>query len=140
SHNRRLGAGGSLVARMGAAAELSAGYFRLSYAAPARAGYFAPRMVQMVEVGMYAEVYKFEPVTISLDLGAGAQRSAAHGDVPGNWTPAFRGWGLVAVPVGRALEATLEADAYKSQLSTVATTSSWSSRSAALGLRWLIGY
>lgn len=139
-HNRRVGYGGALVTRVGAASEISANYYQLSYDAASKAGYFAPRLVQLAEIGTYSEIYKFDPVVIAFDVGAGIQRAAAQGAELGNWQPALRGWGQLSIPLGRAVELNLETDYYKSQLSTVSTSGSWSSLMGAVSLRWLVGY
>lgn len=139
THNTRIGLGGGLVARTGASSELSASYYQLSYESAATAGYFAPRLVRLIEAGTYTEVYNFDPVTIAFDLGAGAQQTALHGGELGKWTPALRAWGMLTVPVARTVEVNVETDWYKSQLGAVATSGTWSSFSGALSLKWRIG-
>lgn len=140
SHNTRVGLGAGLVMRTGASAELSASYYQLSYDSIAKAGYFAPRLVQLLEAGTYQEIYKLDPVTVAFDVGAGVQRSAEHGGELGQWKPAFRAWALLTVPLARAFELNVESDFYKSQMSTVSTSSSWSSVAGAVSVKWLVGY
>lgn len=139
SHNTRVGYGGALVMRTGASSEISANVYQLHYQAQAKAGYFAPDKAQLFEVGSYTEIYSTDPVTISFDVGAGIQRTAEHGAEFGKWTPSLRGWGMLTTPLSRAVDLNFEVDAYKSQLSTVATSASWNSLSGAVFVRWLIG-
>lgn len=139
SHNTRTGMGGGLVARTGSSSEVSATYYQLSYESPATAGYFAPRLVRLIEAGTYTEIYDFDPLTVALDLGAGAQQVAQHGDELGEWKPALRAWAMLTLPLARAVELNIETDWYRSQLGTVATSSTWNSLSGALSLKWRIG-
>jgi tetratricopeptide repeat protein len=137
--NARTGLGAGLVTRVNPVTEFSANYYQLSYDLPADSlGYFAPRLVQLLELGTYAEVYRIDPLTIAFDLGTGIQRSARHGAELGSWTPALRGWAQLTYPIGRAVELNLESEAYSSQAEAVTTSESWRSVSVSLSFRWLI--
>jgi hypothetical protein len=136
--NVRRGLGGGMVLRVNPVTEFSVTYYQLSYDLPAQDGYFAPRRVQILELGNYAEVYRFDPLTIAFDLGAGIQRSATHGAEFGGWSSALRGWSQLTLSLGRATELSVETEAYQSQMNAIATSGSWSSVSTAVFVRWLI--
>ena len=138
STNRRMGIGAGLVRSLAATAELSVNGYRLSYNEPSTSGYFAPEHVDQLEVASYAEIYRFDPITIAIDAGVGVQRAKLFTQPPGGVTPAARFWGMLSAPLAEKVELNLEVDAYKSQLSTVATSASWSSMAAGLSLRLLI--
>jgi hypothetical protein len=138
SNNQRLGIGGGLVRSLSGTAELSVNAYRLSYAEPASGGYFAPERVDQLELGTYIELYRFDPLTIALDAGVGVQRAKLFAQPVGGVSPSARFWGMLSAPLAERLELNIEVDAYKSQLSTVATSESWSSIAGGLSLRWLI--
>lgn len=140
SHNQRVGYGGGLVARIGTSSEIGGSYYQLSYRAQATTGYFAPRQAQTLQVGTYSEIYRFDPVTISFDVGAGVERVRRFDGSITGWSPAYHGWGLLTIPLARATELNFEAEAYRSQIGTVTTGTSWSSYSGALFVKWLPGY
>ncbi|HWP36346.1 MAG TPA: tetratricopeptide repeat protein [Gemmatimonadales bacterium] len=110
-------------------------YHRLSYRDSTSAGYFAPRLAEVLEVGSYVEV---EPGgwLLALDVGAGAQRTAPHGQLMGDWKPALRLWGLTQVTLSPGRNLRLEVEAYDTQVAPLAaTTGAWRYLSTSLGLR-----
>ena len=112
--------------------------YRLGYNAPGTGQYFAPEHIDMVEIGTYSEIYRFDPLTIAFDAGAGVQRSQLFGEEPGGMTPSLRFGGQVSLPLAQYIELNAEVDYYKSQLSTVTTSASWSSLAGGVSLRVLI--
>ena len=136
--NERLGFGGGLVVPYAPVAEAAITAYRLQYDQPGTGHYFAPEYVDALEAGTYAEIYRFDPVTIALDMGVGLQRAKAFGQVEGDVEPAYRLWSQVTLPLGRYVDLNGEVDYYKSQLSTVATSASWSSFTGGVSLHWLV--
>jgi tetratricopeptide (TPR) repeat protein len=137
--NRRRVLQGGLVLRASPSLELSTTYQHLAYDHPSDAGYFAPREVQLVEAGSYAELDDLGRWSLALDLGAGAQRTTAFGVPPDRWQPAVRLWAQIAFALasGRALR--LECEGYHAQLGfESASSSGWSYGFAAASLRWAI--
>jgi hypothetical protein len=57
--------------------------------------------------------------------------------VTGAWSPAFRGWGDLALPLAPGREIHLQLEAYDASIgSEVSTAGRWKYISAALALRW----
>ena len=136
--NQRIGVGGAVVGSLSRASEVSLLGYRLGYEHASSGQYFAPQHVDMIEVGTYTEIYRFDPLTIAFDAGAGIQRAQLFGEEAGGITPALRFWGQVTLPISAYLELNSEVDYYKSQLSTVTTSARWSSLAGGLSLRLLI--
>ena len=137
--NRRHSLQGGLVLHATPSVELSTTYQHLAYDHPSDAGYFAPREVQIVEVGSYAEFDDLGRWSLALDLGAGAQRTAAFGLPSDRWQPALRLWSQIAFALapGRAIR--LECEGYHAQVGfESASSSGWSYGFAAASLRWAI--
>ncbi len=135
---RRL-VGGGVAVPVWAGTEVSGQFQQLSYTEPTTAGYFAPRLAQVVEAGTYAEVEPAASWSLALDLGGGIQRTAQFGAPVGPWRGSFRLWTMssVALQPGRSL--VLEIEAYDAPLAAAATTSaSWRWGSASLSLRWAL--
>jgi Flp pilus assembly protein TadD len=136
--NRRLDAGGALVVPLGSSGEVSARYHALTFAHASSGGYFAPRVAQTVEAGTYLELGADARVTLSADVGAGAQRVARQGEAVGVWKPAFRLWAYTSASLapGRALW--VEMEAYDAPFAPVgvATAPSWRFVALSTGLRW----
>lgn len=138
--NSRAGIDASLAWPVTAAFEWSAQYHRQSYQRTSVAGYFAPRVAETIESGIYTEVGSEGPVSLAADVGGGVQRMAPHGMSKGEWAAAFRLWSSLAVPFqpGRSLWAELEAYDALFAPTGVATSSSWRYLALSLGLRWSI--
>ncbi len=136
--NQRAGFGGGLVLPYAPVAEAALTGYRLQYEQAGNGQYFAPEHIDVLELGTYAEIYRFDPLTIAVDAGIGAQRAKAFGQPEGGLEPTYRLWSLVTLPVGRYVDLNAEIDYYNSQLSTVATSAGWSSFAAGISLRWLI--
>jgi hypothetical protein len=136
--NTRTGADAAVAFRLGGQGELSAQYHRLSYSTATTAGYFAPRLVETREAGLYLERESGSGVALAVDLGAGTQRVAEHGANTGAWERALRGWGSVTVPFapGRALW--MEIEAYDAPFAPegVTTAAAWRLLAVTAGLRW----
>jgi tetratricopeptide (TPR) repeat protein len=137
--NSRFGGDLAVALPLGSRAEFSVQDHRLAYASATMAGYFAPRLVETREAGMYFELGE-DGITLATDLGAGVQRAAEHGAPNGHWTRALRGWSYLNIPFapGRALW--VEAEGYDAPFAPegVATSASWRSISISTGLRWAI--
>jgi tetratricopeptide (TPR) repeat protein len=139
--NTRTGYGGGVVFRLSPSIEWSTLYQRLSYARPSAAGYFAPRMVETVETGIYLErEMETAPLSLAFDAGGGGQRAAQHGLAAGPWGRTYHLWGLVGWNIRRNLLLGVELEASESLLALNAFTSSnsWRYVSAMLSLRWAV--
>ena len=136
--NQRIGVGGAVVGALSRTSEVSLLGYRLGYERASSGQYFAPQHVDMIELGTYTEIYRFDPLTIAFDAGAGVQRAQLFGEAAGEITPALRFWGQASVPLTPFVELNAEIDYYKSQLNTVTTNASWSSLAGGVSLRWLI--
>lgn len=138
--NQRVGFGGGLVFAYAPVSEAALTAYRLQYDDAGPGLYYAPEYVDVIEIGTYSEIYRFDPVTIALDAGVGAQRAKSFGQPEGDVKPAYRLWSQVTVPLGRYVDLNAEVDYYRSQLAPIATVSTdgWSSISGGLSLRWLL--
>ncbi len=138
--NRRGGIGGGVAIPLGPAVELSGQYQRLAYAEASNAGYFSPRVAEVIEAGWYAEVEPAPDWSLALDVGAGAQRAADQGAPMGAWRSAFRFYALSSVALAAGRDLRLEVEAYDAPLATVAavTAQGWRWGSASLSLRWAL--
>jgi hypothetical protein len=136
--NQRVGFGGGLVLPYSPVSEAALTGYRLQYEDAGSGKYFAPEYVDVLELGTYAEIYRFDPLTIAFDAGVGAQRAKPFGQPEGEVKPSYRLWAQVSLPMARYVDLNGEIDYYKSQLSTVATSAGWSSFAGGISLRWLI--
>jgi len=139
--NHRTTLGGIVAVALSPVAELSGGVHQIRYAHASTAGYFAPRLVQIVEAGTYVELESPGGWLFSLDAGAGVQRVADQGGPVGPWSHALRGYSLIVAPLtpggGRALQLELEGE--DSAVAREAVTSGqWRYGSVALSLRWAL--
>jgi tetratricopeptide (TPR) repeat protein len=136
--NHRSGYQFGPVYRWQPAQEVGVFYSELGYAHPTAAGYFAPRRVQLVELGTYLEYEGLSQLTFALDAGAGLQRVAKQGEAAGDWIGAFRLWGLVSWTLKPGVRLELELEHYDSPVAGNAATptAGWSSNSAILSLRF----
>jgi hypothetical protein len=138
--NRRLGFDATLALPLSPTFEWSAQYHTLGYERASLAGYFAPRVAETVETGIYAELGADGPISLAADLGGGVQRIAPHGEATGRWSAAFRAWSYVALPfrAGRSLWAELEAYDAAFAPASVSTSTSWRYIALSVGLRWSV--
>ena len=111
--NTRHIIGGGLAAAVPVVGEIAAGFKRMTYAHPSDAGYFAPRLAETAEVGAYREVELDNGLTLALDLGAGSQRVTEWSAPAGSWSPAFRGWASIGIPLAPGRELRIEGEAYQ---------------------------
>jgi len=139
--NHRTTLAGVVALAAGSGVELSAGFHEVRYSHPSDAGYFAPRVAQLVEAGSYIEIETARSLLVALDLGVGLQRVALPGMATPlrPWRRALRLYALILVPLsaqgGRDLK--LELDGEDSPIANeAATTSVWRYGSAAVSLRW----
>ncbi len=135
--NHRTLFGGGVAVPIGGA-EISGQFQRLAYSSPTAAGYFAPRLAELVEAGSYGEWEPAPRWDLALDLGAGIQRAADQGAPVGSWHGAFRFWGMSSVELQPGRELVLELEGYNAPLATTAAVTSpgWSWGSANLSLRF----
>lgn len=134
--NRRLQGDAALVFPIGRSGEVSAQVHRLGFTRSASAGYFAPRLVETIEGGGYWETAEAGSVSVAVDLGAGIQRLARHGEEMGSWKTALRGWALLAVALSPSVRWTIEAEGYSAPFAPVGvvTAPNWRYVSVITGL------
>ncbi|HEX4628830.1 MAG TPA: tetratricopeptide repeat protein, partial [Gemmatimonadales bacterium] len=120
--------------------ELSGQFHEIRYSHPTTAGYFAPRLIQVVEVGSYMEFETSRSVLLAFDLGVGVQRVAPQGVPLGPWRRALRAYSLIVWPLaaGGGRDLRLEVDSEDSGLAEAATTAQWRYLSTVLSLRWAV--
>lgn len=120
------------------ATEFGAFYGEQGYDHPSTAGYFAPRRVQLLELGTYLEYEGLWPLSLALDAGAGRQRVARHGEPVGEWTTTYRLWALASWTLQPGVRLELELEHYDSPLAGVGVSSAaeWRYDSVTLSLRF----
>ena len=138
--NHRTELGLVLALPLSPAIELSGQVHQLRYSHASTAGYFAPRLGQVVEAGSYVELETPRGWLLALDVGAGAQRVAEFGGQPGPWTRSLRGYAFITAPLapGRALQLELEGEDSMVAREAATTAGAWRYGSAALSLRWAL--
>ncbi len=138
--NHRTELGLVLALPLSPAIELSGQVHQLRYSHASTAGYFAPRLGQVVEAGSYVELESPGGWLLALDVGAGAQRVAEFGGQPGPWTRSLRGYAFITAPLapGRALQLELEGEDSMVAREAATTVGAWRYGSAALSLRWAL--
>jgi hypothetical protein len=117
--------------------EASVQYHRVEYAHGTTAGYFAPERVETVETGTYWDLGGDGTVSLSMDLGAGAQRMALQQRAPGPWRLALRSWAALSVELSRTAQWTSELEAYSAPFAPVfaSTATYWRYLSLNSGVR-----
>ena len=138
--NHRTELGLVLALPLSPAIELSGQVHQLRYSHASTAGYFAPRLGQVVEAGSYVELESPGGWLLAIDVGAGAQRVAEFGGQPGPWTRSLRGYAFITAPLapGRALQLELEGEDSMVAREAATTAGAWRYGSAALSLRWAL--
>ena len=138
--NHRTALGGVVAVALSPAIELSGQVHQIRYSHASTAGYFAPRLGQVVEAGSYVELETPRGWLLALDVGAGAQRVAEFGGQPGPWTRSLRGYAFITAPLapGRALQLELEGEDSPIAREAATTAGAWRYGSAALSLRWAL--
>lgn len=135
--NHRTAVGGVLAVALTPALEISGQVHQVHFAHPTEAGYFAPRLAQVAEVGSYFEIETPGSALFACDLGVGAQRVAEQGAPVGPWRRAFHLYALVSVRLAPGRELRLEVEGEDSPVAhEAATTAPWRYGSAGLSLRW----
>jgi hypothetical protein len=139
--NTRFGYGGALAIRLTSDLELSGQYRALAYRHPTKAGYFAPELLQTLELAPYLEYSRFWPFMLTLDLGLGVQRATPHGRAAFSWGRAFRLWALVAWNFQPGRQLALEVESYETITPGEALIPDygWRSSAVVLSLRWGLG-
>lgn len=136
--NHRSGYQFGPVYRWRPAAEVGVFYSELGYDHATAAGYFAPRRVQVAELGTYIEYEGLWPLTFALDAGTGQQRVAKQDEPAGGWISTYRLWGLVSWTLKPGVSLELELEHYDSPVAGVGVTptANWTFNSATLSLRF----
>ena len=118
--------------------ELSGQFHEVRYSHATTAGYFAPRLIQVVEAGSYFELETSRSILFAFDIGAGVQRVAEQGAALGPWRRALRLYSLIVVPLAPGRDLKLELDSEDSAVAEAATTARWRYISMGLSLRWAV--
>jgi hypothetical protein len=136
--NGRTSLEGAAVFPLGTRLQPSLQYRRTGFQRASVAGYFAPRLAETVEAGVYVESGDDGPVTMSADMGAGTQRVTPHGATVGAWSHVWRAWGQAALTMGSGRSWFVEVEAYDAPfaLESAAATGSWRFLSLTTGVRW----
>ena len=131
---------GALILPLGDRVMPSLQYRRAGYQRASVAGYFAPRLAETIEAGLYTEGNEDGPITLAADAGVGAQRVTPHGGVAGDWTRVWRGWGQVSLSLGPSRAWFVEVEAYDAPFALEGTgaADSWRFLSLSSGLHWAI--
>jgi hypothetical protein len=134
--NTRTSVLGGLAVQATSAVEFSGIFQRLAFDHATTAGYFAPRLAHLAEVGSYAEFEADNGTLLILDGGVGAQRFADFNAALTNWKPAYRLFAQLTVPMRAGSEFRAELDSYDSVLgSEAASSESWRYLSASISVR-----
>jgi tetratricopeptide (TPR) repeat protein len=135
--NRRLQSDAVAALPLGWRGEISVQYHRTGYERASTAGYFAPGRVETIESGTYWDLGGDGAVSLSFDLGAGAQRIALQGAGVGPWKAAVRGWAVLSVALNRTLQWRTELEAYSAPFAPVgsSTAPDWRYGSMNMGLQ-----
>ncbi len=138
--NHRTALAGVVAVALSPAIELSGQVHQIRYSHASTAGYFAPRLAQVVEAGSYIELESPRGWLLALDVGAGAQRVAEFGGQPGPWSRSLRWYSLITAPLapGRALQLEVEGEDSTVAREAATTAGPWRYGSAALSLRWAL--
>jgi tetratricopeptide (TPR) repeat protein len=134
--NRRTGITAGVAAAVVPELRLTGKWQQTWHSNPMAQGYFAPRQVQVADIGLEFE-REYDRATIAFDAGGGIQRfQQAQQPIIGSWAPALRVWGLVAWNMGRRQQILLELESYDSHVSdSIVVTDRWRYTSLTASLR-----
>lgn len=134
--NIRTAAAGMIVLAVTPAVELSGQFHTIGYDHFSTAGYFAPRLVQIAQVGSYGELETASgSVTLAFDVAAGVQRLAGQGVPLGDWRPAASLWSQLGFRITSGTQLRLELELYDSPAAAVAASAGWRYGAAGVSLR-----
>ncbi|MBI4501365.1 MAG: hypothetical protein HY700_09410 [Gemmatimonadetes bacterium] len=137
--NTRAQVAGMVVFKATPEVEISGQLHRITYAHSSTAGYFAPRLIEIAQLGSYTELER-NRTSFALDVSLGAQRLAPQGGIPGTWRRAYGIWSLVSYAMSRRTALRLELEAYDAPAAGIVTSGSgWRYGSASVSLRWKVG-
>ena len=138
--NGRTSLEGALVFPLGTRLQPSLQYRRTGFARASLAGYFAPRLAETAEAGVYVESADDGVLAMSADVGAGMQRVTPHEAPAGAWSRVWRAWGQAVLAMGPGRSWFVEIEAYDASfaLEGAATAGRWRFLSLSSGLRWVI--
>jgi hypothetical protein len=121
--------------------ELTTQYRALDYTRPTKSGYFAPDLLQTVEIGSYFTYSRLWPLTLTIDLGGGAQRVTPFGRAPYAWGRVFRLWTFLSWNFQPGRELALEFERYDSVIpgNVLMPAYGWRYGAFTLSLRWGLG-
>jgi tetratricopeptide (TPR) repeat protein len=139
--NHRVTLAGVVAVAATPGVELSGQFHQIRYDHATAAGYFAPHLAQLMEVGSYLEFETARGALFSCDLGAGVQRVALQGAAVGPWRRALSLYSLIILPVAAGRDLKLEVDAEDSPIASEAARNGggpWRYLAASLSLRWAL--
>jgi hypothetical protein len=121
------------------AVEISGGVQEIRYSHASTAGYFAPRLAQVMEAGTYVEIETASAATFVIDAGAGVLRVGEFGGAVGPWRSSLRLYALATVPLAPGRDLRLELEGEDSPVAReAASTGAWRYGSASVSLRWAL--
>jgi hypothetical protein len=139
--NSRAGAEAAVLLPLGGGrVQPSLHYRSVGFQRASAAGYFAPRRAETTEAGLSVDGGDNGRISLTAELGAGLQRVAEHGGVPGPWSRAWRAWSQASLSLGPSRVWFVELEAYDAPFAVegVSTTSGWRYLSLNSGLRWAL--
>jgi tetratricopeptide (TPR) repeat protein len=138
--NHRTTYAGMIVCAVKPGFEISGQFHATRYAHASDAGYFAPALIHVAEIGSYIEVETARGLLVAFDLGGGVQQVAEQGASLGPWKPALRLYSLIVWPIATGRELRLEVDAENSPVASEVATAggTWRYGAATLSLRWAL--
>jgi hypothetical protein len=132
--NLRTAAAGMVVLAVTPAVELSGQFHSIAYDHFSTAGYFAPRLVQIAQLGSYGEL-EAGVVSLAYDVGAGVQRLAAGPFPLGPWRGAASLWSQLGFRVATGTRLRVELEFYDSPAAALAAGPGWKYVAAGVSLR-----
>jgi hypothetical protein len=138
--NSRFQGDAAIALPFGWRGEGSVQYHLLGFSRLSSAGYFAPRLVETLECGMYWELGGEDRISFAFDVGTGIQCLAKQEEEKGRLKPAFRAWILLSVDVSPQVQWQTEAEGYSAPFAPVGavTAPNWRYISVRTGLRFQI--
>jgi hypothetical protein len=140
SGNARTSLEGALVLPLGSKWQPSVQYRRTGFARTSAAGYFAPRLAETIETGVYVELGEDRALFFSMDVGGGVQRVMPHDAAMGPWSRVWRAWAQTALSIGPSRAWFVEVEAYDAPfaLDGAGGSGAWRYLALSSGLRWAV--
>ena len=137
--NHRTAFGAVVAFAASPALEVSGQAHEIRYSHVSAAGYFAPRIAQVMEAGTYLELETASAATFVIDAGAGVLRVGEFGAAVGPWRGSLRLYALATLPLAPGRDLRIELEGEDSPVAReAAATGVWRFGSASVSLRWAL--